>query len=541
MSASNLQSKHQGNEGHRGHSGEGHKSGENVRVRFAPSPTGFLHIGGVRTALFNWLFARKHKGQFLLRIEDTDLERSEPRYTQDILNSMKWLGLNWDEEPLYQSQRLPIYKKKAEELLQQGHAYYCTCSENEVEAMREKAIADGQKPRYDRHCRDLALSKDELEKSGKSYVIRAKVPLSGAVEFTDLIRGLIQFENTDLDDFVLIRTNGAPTYNLSVVVDDVDSRITHIIRGDDHINNTPKQMHLYQFFKFPVPLFAHLPMILGADKKKLSKRHGAVSANVYRADGYLPEALLNFLARLGWSHGDQEIFKIQELIDFFSFDHVQKSSAVFNTEKLLWLNGHHIREAAPKRLADIVAEDYENFFSPEALARAKTNLGVYLVSLIQQKVKLVKEIAEQLVPLCTPGAIEVDAKDVKWGKTGDLKVVIKAACKHVVDEFSAKFSKKMSTELKNQDENSDQKSPTRESADASWGKMPSLNDIGITHSDIDALLRQIGEQHGVKLGDLTQPMRLTVTGRLVSAGLFELLSVLPWDVLEARLKKIEGL
>jgi glutamyl-tRNA synthetase len=493
-----------------------------VRVRFAPSPTGFLHIGGVRAALFNWLLARQKKGQFLLRIEDTDLERSEQRFTDDIMKSLQWLGLTWDEEPLYQSKRLEIYRQKAEELIASGHAYKCYCTDIEVDAMREKATQEGKKPMYDRRCRDR---KDHPE--NKPFVIRAKLPLDGYVEFNDLIRGPIRFENVDLDDFVLIRSNGAPTYNLSVVVDDVESRMTHILRGDDHINNTPKQMHLYRFFKYTVPHFAHLPMILGADKKKLSKRHGAVSANAYRAEGYLPEALLNFLARLGWSHGDQEIFTMDEMIQFFSMDHVQKSSGVFNSEKLLWLNGAHIRSASPERLLKIVIEDFSQHFSPESLARVKTTIGAQLVTLIQPKVKLLPEMAEQLIPLCTPGAVEVDTQGLKWQKDVNLKAATQAAVKHVVESLSKKMA--------------DVAAIQRTGDDQAWGTSPSLSDAGMTHQDVDAFLRQIGEQHGVKLGDLTQPMRLVVTGRLVSAGLFDLMAILPWDVVQARLKKVETL
>lgn len=490
-----------------------------VRTRFAPSPTGFLHIGGVRTALFNWLYARKHNGKFLLRIEDTDLERSEDRFTKDILASMKWLGLNWDEEPIYQSRRLDVYKAKAEELIAKGLAYRCTCSEADVEQMREKAMAEGKKPMYDRRCRE----KNQPATANIPYVIRAKVPLDGHVEFNDLIRGPIRVENTEVDDFVLIRSNGAPTYNLSVVVDDVHSRMTHIIRGDDHINNTPKQIHLYKGLNYPIPLFAHVPMILGPDKKKLSKRHGAVSANLYRADGYLPEALLNFLARLGWSHGDQEIFSVEELIQYFSFDNCQKSSAVFNMEKLLWLNGAHIRNAKPARLQGIVAEDYADFFSAPALTRAKSPLAAQLVALIQPKVKLMKEMAEQLVPLCTPGAVEVDrGAGLKWDKDANLKTATQAAIRTIIDGLDPKFKGLAPRE--------------RSGADAVWGNVPSLGDIGMSHADVDAYLRQVSEQHGVKLGDLAQPMRLTVTGRLVSAGLFDLMAILPWDVIKPRLE-----
>jgi glutamyl-tRNA synthetase len=493
-----------------------------VRLRFAPSPTGFLHIGGVRTALFNWLYARQQKGQFLLRIEDTDLDRSEENFTRDILASMKWLGLNWDEEPIFQSKRLDVYLDKAEELIRKGHAYRCYCTEAEVEGMREKAMKEGKKPQYDRRCRELASGE---KRKGQSYVIRAKIPLDGFVEFHDQIRGTIRFENVDLDDFVLIRSNGAPTYNLSVVVDDVYSQMTHIMRGDDHINNTPKQIHLYRFFEYPVPLFAHLPMILGPDKKKLSKRHGAVSANAYRADGYLPEALLNFLARLGWSHGDQEVFSMEEMVQYFSFDHIQKSSAVFNMEKLLWLNGTHIRQATPERLMGVVVEDFSHHFSEPALQRLKTTLGGQLIALIQPKVKLMTEMAEQLVPLCTPGTVEVDKSGLKWNKDPNLKIATQAALRHATDMLEKKMA--------------DVPKVNRPDEDAAWGDFPSLLDQGMSHVEVDAFLRQVGEQHGVKLGDLAQPIRLAVTGRLVSAGLFELLSILPWDVVRARLRKIE--
>jgi glutamyl-tRNA synthetase len=494
-----------------------------VRVRFAPSPTGFLHIGGVRAALYNWLYARQKGGQFLLRIEDTDLERSETRFTDDFIASLKWLGLNWDEEPIYQSQRIDLYRQKAEELVTQGHAYRCYCTEAEVEVMREKAMKLGQKPQYDRTCRNLNHPKGHRE--GAPFVIRAKTPLDGHIEFEDLIRGTIRFENTELDDFVLIRSNGAPTYNLSVVVDDVATRMTHILRGDDHINNTPKQVHLYAFLNYPLPKFAHLPMILGADKKKLSKRHGAVSANAYRAEGYLPEALLNFLARLGWSHGDQEVFSMDEMVQFFSFDHVQKSSAVFNTEKLLWLNGAHIRNAKAERLLKIALEDFSDYFNPTTLARANTAIGVELSRLIQAKVKLVKELAEQLVPLCTPEVVQVDASLVKWGKDPAMKPAVQAGVRHCIEMFAKKVAAAPRTE--------------RKGADAVWGDSPSLGDLGMTHTDVDALMRQVGEQHGIKLGDLAQPMRLAVTGRQVSAGLFDVLTVLPWELIESRLKTVD--
>lgn len=494
-----------------------------IRVRFAPSPTGFLHIGGVRAALFNWLFARHHGGQFLLRIEDTDLERSEERYTADILASLKWLGLTWDEEPIFQSKRLGEYRARAEELVQKGLAYRCTCTEADVEKMREKAQKAGKKPMYDRSCRDKGLA----EPQGTPFVIRAKLPLEGAVEFEDLIRGTVKVENEEMDDFVLIRSNGAPTYNLSVVVDDVFSRMTHVIRGDDHINNTPKQLHLYRAFGYPLPKFAHLPMILGSDKKKLSKRHGAVSANAYREEGYLPDALLNFLARLGWSHGDQEIFTSEEMVKLFSFDHVQKSSAVFNQEKLLWLNGHYLRSTPAERLLELTLEDCAHHFTEPSRARAKTALGVELVRVIQPKVKLLPELASQLIPLCIPGAIEIDASQVKWGKDGTLKGPLLAAIKHAHEQMAAKLA--------------GAEPVRRTGADQAWGTSPSLAGAGLDGPAVDALLRQVGDQHGVKLGDLVQPMRVLVTGRTAGASLFEVLALLPWDVLDARLARASGL
>jgi glutamyl-tRNA synthetase len=479
----------------------------------------------VRAALFNWLYARHHGGQFLLRIEDTDLERSEESYTKDILASLKWLGLSWDEEPIYQSKRLDVYLGKANELVDAGHAYRCTCTEEDVEKMREKAMAAGHKPMYDRRCRDKKIKADV----GKPFVIRAKVPLDGNVEFMDLIRGPIKVENTEVDDFVLIRSNGAPTYNLSVVVDDVHSRMTHIVRGDDHINNTPKQLHLYRFFGYPVPAFAHLPMILGADKKKLSKRHGAVSANAYRADGFLPEAMLNFLARIGWSHGDQELFTVQEMIQFFSFDHVQNASGVFNTEKLMWVNGEHLKKAPASRVVGIIAEDYPDHFKGAAqIDRLRSGIGEKIVALVQSKVKLVKEIVEQVVPLCTPGVVEVDSSGLKWNKDPALKPAIQAAVRAMVEDLGPKVGALLAVK--------------REGADAVWGSKPSLGDIGMDHAAIDQYLRGLGERHGVKLGDLTQPMRLAVTGRLQSsAGMFDLLSILPWDLVEPRLRKISEL
>lgn len=477
------------------------------RTRFAPSPTGALHIGGVRTALFCWLYSRQAGGQFLMRIEDTDLERSEQRFTDDIFASMKWLGLDHDEEPLHQSQRIPLYLAKAEELIAAGHAYRCTCTEDEIGKMRELALKLGKKPQYDRRCRELKLGKDV----GKPFVIRLKIPESGHIEFEDLVRGTIRVNNSEVDDFVLIRSSGATTYNLSCVIDDMESGITHVIRGDDHINNTPKQLHIARYLGFATPIFAHLPMILGADKKKLSKRDQTIITNVsrYRSEGYLPEALLNFLARLGWSHGDQEEFTLEELVKFFGFDHVQKAGAVFNPEKLMWLNAQHMRKAAPGRLRDIALEDFAECFSEAARKRAGTKLGVELCALIQPKVKLVKELAEQLAPLCEPGAVAVDASGLKWGKDGTQKDAILGAVRQVRDLVAGKLGAQGSE---------------------------CLRDVGMGHAEIEAAFRQICDASHVKLGELAGPLRLAVTGRMISAGLFDVLAILPGDVARARLE-----
>jgi glutamyl-tRNA synthetase len=313
-----------------------------VRTRFAPSPTGYLHIGGARTALFNWLFSRHNNGIFILRIEDTDLKRSTPESIAAILDGMKWLGLDWDEGPFYQSERFDTYTEHARRLLREGHAYRCWCTPAELEERRNAAQAAGRPPGYDRRCRDRT---DEPE--GPSAV-RFKVPPSGETSFTDIVKGPITFDLNQIEDFVVLRSDGTPTYNLCVVVDDATMGINHVIRGDDHINNTPKQILLYGALGYLLPKFAHLPMILGSDRTRLSKRHGATSVTAYREGGYLPGALLNYLARLGWSHGDQEVFTLDELVGKFTLEAVGKSSGVFNPEKLLWLNQHYIKESRPE-------------------------------------------------------------------------------------------------------------------------------------------------------------------------------------------------
>ncbi len=317
-----------------------------VRTRFAPSPTGYLHIGGARTALFSWLYARKHGGQFVLRIEDTDLERSTTESVDAILEGMTWLGLEYDEGPFFQSERFDRYKEVIQQLMDEGHAYRCYCSRERLDALREEQMTNKQKPRYDGCCRNLGEYPED-----KPHVIRFRNPQEGVVVIDDMVRGKIAVQNAELDDLIIARTDGTPTYNLTVVVDDHEMGIDHVIRGDDHINNTPRQINILKALGADIPKYAHVPMILGDDGKRLSKRHGAVGVMQYREEGYLPEAVINYLVRLGWSHGDQEIFSPEELIQLFDVEDVNSSASTFNTSKLLWLNQHYIKESDPAHIA----------------------------------------------------------------------------------------------------------------------------------------------------------------------------------------------
>ncbi len=321
-----------------------------VRTRFAPSPTGFLHIGGVRTALFSWLYAKRHQGKFILRIEDTDKERSTEASVHAILEGMAWLGLDCDEGPFYQTDRYPRYKSIATQLLEEDKAYRCYCTKERLETLREKQLANKEKPRYDGHCRDKAHVDNDV-----SFVVRFKNPSTGTVSFTDEVYGEIHVDNNELDDLILVRSDGHPTYNFAVVIDDWDMEITHVIRGDDHINNTPRQINLFKALNAPIPIFAHLPMILGEDGKRLSKRHGAVSVLQFKELGFLPHALLNYLVRLGWSHGDQEIFSLDEMINAFDLQHVSRGVSSFNYEKLYWLNQHYQKADSPESVAKALA------------------------------------------------------------------------------------------------------------------------------------------------------------------------------------------
>ena len=448
------------------------------RIRFAPSPTGFLHIGGARTALFNYLFARHHGGTFVLRIEDTDRERSTQEFTESILAGMKWLGLTWDEGPIHQFERIKIYQEQVQKLLDQGKAYRCYCTSEELETKRAAALKAGQKPKYDGKCRHSG--EPRIANREQPFVIRFKAPQTGVTQFEDICRGTLTFENKELDDLILLRSDGTPTYNLTVVVDDVLMEMTHIIRGDDHINNTPRQILLYQAFEYPVPQFGHLPMILGPDKKKLSKRHGAVSVIEYQKLGFLPEAMLNYLARLGWSHGDQEIFSKENLIEHFDLSVVGKSPSVFDIEKCTWVNSQHLAKlsadqllmAALPYLTELGLNLTDREFAKRALCSER------------ERGKTLKELAE-IAAFYFRDEVVWDEKAVaKWlGSDGKTKL------KTLRDRFAT---------LKVFDEKT-------------------------THEAFDGAMKELKIE---KMLDLAQPCRVALTGTTVSPGIFEVLAIL---------------
>lgn len=359
-----------------------------VRTRFAPSPTGYLHIGGVRTALYNWLYAKKQNGEFLLRIEDTDLQRSTSEAVDIILQGLQWLGLNWDEGPFYQSQRLVRYQAVLNQLLAEDKAYRCYCSKERQAALREKQLKQQQKPRYDGHCRDR-----KTIIPNQPFVIRFRNPLEGQVVVADQVHGNIIFQNQELDDLIIARSDGSPTYNFTVVVDDWDMKITHVIRGDDHLNNTPRQINLLLALGASLPIYAHVPMILGPDGKKLSKRQGAANVLQYKEEGYLADALLNYLVRLGWSHGDQEIFSRAEMINFFDIADLNKSPAAINYEKLNWLNQHYLKVDDPKKITLLLAQEMQQL---GINIQAKDAPDLQEVVILQrERVKTLREMAEK--------------------------------------------------------------------------------------------------------------------------------------------------
>ena len=460
-----------------------------VRVRFAPSPTGFLHIGGVRTALFNWLFARQQQGTFILRIEDTDQSRSTDESIQAIIEGMQWVGLDWDEGPFRQTERMDLYRSHAMKLLEAGHAYWCVCKAEELEARRKAAEAKGLSPRYDGRCRNARLTTPSADAA-----LRFKAPQEGHIIVDDLIKGAITFDNSAADDLIILRSNGYPTYNFSVVVDDALMRITHVVRGDDHLTNTPRQIPIFEALGFAVPRFGHLPMILGSDKTRLSKRHGATSIMAYKDMGYLPDAMVNYLVRLGWSHGDQELFTRQELIEKFSWDHVQKSAAVFNPDKLVWINAEYIKTSPPSSVAQALVPLLDQ-------AGLKHEVDAVSEEWLAQLVVLVKERAKTLVDM------------VEWVKPYFGQVA----------PFEEEVAKKFLTPAV---------APLLQKLVTRFEAFP-----GFSKQIWEESFKKLVEEEGVKMGALAQPVRVALTGRTASPGLFEVMEVLGRERTLVRLRK----
>ncbi|MBQ1420992.1 MAG: glutamate--tRNA ligase [Desulfovibrio sp.] len=400
-----------------------------VTTRFAPSPTGHLHIGGARTAIFSWLLARHFKGEFRFRIEDTDLQRSRQEYTDSILASMQWLGLTWEGETTYQTKRMDVYNKYVDQLLESGHAYWCSCTAEEVDAMRERAKSLGLKPRYDGHCRELGLG------PGEGRCVRLKCPLQGKVVFDDMVKGRISIDVAELDDMVIRRSDGTPTYNMAVVVDDHDMGITHVIRGDDHVSNTPRQILIYQALGFEVPTFGHVPMILGPDGAKLSKRHGARAVIEYQKDGLLPQALVNYLVRLGWSHGDQEIFSLEELVELFDGTHLNPSAARFDSRKLEWLNGHYMKKLPVEELARLTRPFAEDCgYGALSDERLQT-----LFTLFRDRARTLVELAASIAPMLkTADELEFDPACVEKQLNAEGRAHLEKLlpCFEQVEDFS---------------------------------------------------------------------------------------------------------
>ena len=457
-----------------------------VRTRFAPSPTGYLHVGGVRTALFSYLFARKHGGAFVLRIEDTDLERSTTESVNAILEGMTWLGLEYDEGPFYQTERFARYDQVIEDLLDKGLAYRCDCSKERLDALREEQMARKDKPRYDGHCRHRDLG------PGAPHVVRFHNPDQGEVVVDDLIRGRVLFNNEELDDLIIRRSDGSPIYNLTVVVDDLDMGITHVVRGDDHLNNTPRQINILRALGQEPPRYAHVPMILGGDGARLSKRHGAVSVVAYRDQGYLPEALLNYLVRLGWSHGDREIFSLDEMVELFDIDQVNKAASSFNVEKLDWLNQHYIQHGDPKRIAHLL--------SPHM-----GRIGID--------------------PASGPDLVDVVIAQQARAKTLVELAAISAFVYRDFDDYDEAAAKKhlrpaAGESLKR----------VREKLD-----MLALEDW--EPGTLEHAVEAVAQELGVKMGKVAQPLRVAIVGRAASPGIDVTMTLVGK---EATLRRIDG-
>ncbi|WP_022853954.1 glutamate--tRNA ligase [Thermodesulfatator atlanticus] len=457
-----------------------------VKTRFPPSPTGHLHLGGARTALFNWLFARHHGGTFLLRFEDTDRERSKQEYVDSIKEALEWLELFWDEGPYFQSKRLDVYAEFARKLLEEGKAYYCECSPEVLEQKRKQALAEGRKPKYDGTCREKGLG------PGPGRVLRFRCPEVGTTVVEDLIRGPVAFDHRELDDFVIMRPDGVPTYQFAVVIDDLTMGITHVIRGDDHLSNTPKQILLFEALGAKPPKYAHVPMILGPDGTRLSKRHGAQSILAYRDEGYLPQAMRNYLVRLGWSYGDQEIFSLEEMIEKFDLARISKSPARFDPDKLLALNAHYIRQEDTHRLAELVVPFLAKL--GVEIKNPADEKFLKAVESVKPRARTLKEMAEMM----------------RFYFVDEITYEEKAAKKFLKPEIA----------------------PVLEEIVKALEGMPAFEEKAL-----EDLFRGLAEKHQLKLKHVAQPVRVALTGRTVSPGLFEIMDILGKETVIKRIKK----
>ncbi|WGG52266.1 glutamate--tRNA ligase [Rugamonas sp. DEMB1] len=459
-----------------------------VRTRFAPSPTGYLHLGGARTALYSWAFARHFGGTFVLRIEDTDLERSTPEAVQAIIEGMQWLGLDHDEGPFYQMQRMDRYREVVAQMLEAGTAYLCYSSPEEVEAMRERMRAAGDKPRYDGTWRPEAGKTLPPVPAERKPVVRFKNPLDGEVSWDDVVKGTITIANKEMDDLVIARPDGTPTYNFCVAVDDWDMGITHVLRGDDHVNNTPRQINILRAIGAPLPLYGHLPMILGADGEKLSKRHGAVSVMDYPAQGYLPEAMLNYLARLGWSHGDDEVFSMEQFCEWFNLDHLTRSAAQFNNEKLAWLNNHYIKQADNERLAKLamprMVDDGARFDGAPALPA--------VLALMKERVNTINELA--------------DAAMLFYREPKPDAALLTQHLTDAVKPALAQFAERCAT--------------------VEWSK-----------EALSAMIKEVLAANTLKMPQMAMPLRLIITGQLQTPAIDAVLQIFGREAILARLAK----
>jgi len=460
-----------------------------IRTRFAPSPTGFLHLGGARTALFSWAYARRHGGSFVLRIEDTDVARSTPEAVQAILDAMDWLGMQPDEGPFYQMQRMDRYRAVIADMLVQGTAYYCYSTPEEVEAMREAARAAGRKPRYDGTWRPELGKTLPSVPADRPPVVRFKNPLDGATAWNDLVKGPISIANSELDDLVIARADGTPTYNFCVVVDDWDMKITHVLRGDDHVNNTPRQINILRALGADIPRYGHVPMILGPDGQKLSKRHGAVNVMEYQREGYLPEAMVNYLARLGWSHGDDEIFSREQLLAWFDADHLSKSASQWDPKKLNWVNAHYIKQTDDTALAEQLASRIaQRGGNPQACDLAA------VVALVKDRAETLEQLADAAMLFCAPPQPPSDELVAQH---------LDPATRAILRDFAER---------------------ARAIDATAW-----------TRDTIAALIKDVLAAHGIKMPKLGVPLRVAVTGRTQTPAVDAVLAILGKDVVLARL------